>query len=174
VRFQVRAKAFQQLFEPDAPSRHEYSLGWKSSKKLPAYFARDFDPLLIGDCELQGYRTDLFLFAWHGPHPITHNVTHRDDQSDPNNYDYFIWPARAPPSANDRPLRNLAIRHLFAGDRGPITFAALPAALNAAADEFLRSRKTGDIADAGDRAPSKPVDASVRNAPPANRPRRHQ
>ena len=38
VRFQVRAKAFRQLWEPETPSRLEYDLGWKTSKKLPPYF----------------------------------------------------------------------------------------------------------------------------------------
>lgn len=138
VRIQVRAKASQQLWEPGTPSRQEYDLGWKNSKKLPKYFARDFDPLLIGECELVGYRTDLFLLAWHGPNPATDAVIRGDDQSDPNNYDYFIL--RAPKSAdpNSSPLRRLSIRTMFEEKLRSANFSGLADALNGAADEFLR------------------------------------
>ena len=100
------------MWEPGTPSRHEYDLGWKQSEKLPTYFARDFDPLLIGECELTGYRCDLFLLAWHGPNLLSGESTHSDDQSNPNNYEYFIIPVREFVGRDERPVKKLLVAQI--------------------------------------------------------------
>jgi len=149
VRFQVKVSAEKQLWERQAPAR-TFSLGWADTNELPGYFLADFPRDLVGEIELTGYRCDFFLLAWHGPHPLTGAPVRRDDQSDPNAYDYFIVPASA------LTAKSLGVRAVFERFQKPIDFSGLPVALNDAADHFSQEHRP------------TPPDASASSASPAS------
>jgi hypothetical protein len=131
VRFQVKAKATRQLWEPRTVRPLEYDLGWKNAEKLPGYFDRDFPKEIYGSCEVTGHRCDFFLFIWHGPNLVTGETARGHRQSNPENYDHFIVP-----SSDLRGAKRVPAKHLF--DRyQPIDFRELAVKLNLAADTFL-------------------------------------
>lgn len=125
VRVQVKAKAAKQLWTPQREREPYYELGVSTDETAPAYFARDYPVEIFGECEASGYRTDLFLLAWHT------NGT----QSDPTNYDYFIVPVSELARAPTLPKR-IAVRGLSPAYTAS-TFADLPERLNAAAEACL-------------------------------------
>lgn len=136
VRFQVKAKAARQLWKPQHERPFEYNLGWKSAEKLPAYFDRDFPKGVYGECEAAGHRCDFFLLVWHGPNPVTGEMRRGDQQSNPENYDYFIVPSCEWPGAKKVLTKQLFERY------DAIGLSELPACLNLAADQFLEAVST--------------------------------
>lgn len=139
VRFQVKAKASRQLWKPQRERPYEYDLGWKDAETLPAYFERDFPTTVFGDCEPAGHRCDFFLLAWHGPNPVTGQMSRREQQSNPGNYDYFIVPCSSLGPNAGSVVKKLPARQLFERFEA-ISFGELPARLNLAADSFVNPR----------------------------------
>ena len=107
VRFQVKAKAARQLWKPRYGRPFEYSLGWRKAKKLPSYFEHDFPNEVYGECEATGHRCDFFLLAWRGPNLVTGENGKGEQQSNPENYDYFVVPSAKWPGAKKVLARQL-------------------------------------------------------------------
>lgn len=124
VRFQLKSKALKQLWQREK-IRLEYDLGLKNATEMPGYFARDWDPKLIGVCEPNGYRTDYFLFSWH----------EAGSQADPHTYRFFIVSVNAIKPTTVGPAKKLLLSTLLDSGSG-CSFEELPSALNRAADEF--------------------------------------
>lgn len=126
VRVQVKAKAAKQLWTPQKEYVPAFDLGLSKKEEAPSYFARDYPEETFGICEAAGYRTDLFLLAWHSS----------GRQADPNNYSFYMVPAATLSDASSTPPRRLTVAQLSA-EYEAATFAQLPAKLNAAADVCL-------------------------------------
>jgi hypothetical protein len=133
VRFQVKAKAARQLWKPQHERPFEYNLGWRDVEKLPSYFDRDFPKEVYGECETAGHRCDFFLLVWHGPNLATGEMHKGDQQSNPENYDYFVVPSSELPGAKKVLAKQLFERY------EPIGFPELAARLNVVADRFLET-----------------------------------
>ena len=138
VRVQVKIKADVQLWVPRVGQPAQYSLGWNENDP-PSYFEKDFDPSLFGSIEPPpSCRCDIFLFGWHGIRP-GQSERRVKDQSNPNEYDFFIA-STSDLAPGAKTLRvNLAYEKFAKpSGAGPWSFQELPEALNLAADKFLQ------------------------------------
>ena len=139
VRVQVKIKADRQLWIPQHNRAPEYSLGW-NEKEPPKYFSRDFDPNVYGTIDpAPSHRCDLFLLGWHGIRPDQTERTGAD-QTNPDEYEFFIVAVtNLTPAAKTLRVRDAFERFGKPNGAGPWSFRELPEALDAAADDFLRS-----------------------------------
>jgi hypothetical protein len=137
VRFQVKVKASQQIWQSPENTRSEFVLGWRQMQRLPKYFDRDFPKDKFGECELSGYRCDFMLLGWHGPRP-GQSVGALQTQADPHNYDYFVVPCSELGRDRSCALKSIKIEDLY-NNWAPTSFSDLPATMNAKADALPRN-----------------------------------
>lgn len=143
VRIQVKIKADKQLWKPQKIGRPKFSLGW-NDKEPPKFFASDFDPSIYGGIEPPpSHRCDLFLLGWHGKRPDQTERRH-SNQANPGEYDFLIAAVTdLLPAATSLPVSSDVFERFGKPEgAGQWSYQELPKALDAAADEYLRSRSS--------------------------------